>query len=287
MSQPPVRATVPATRLSFPFNLRPLLMFWNALFLRAGEFTPDPTRSALWNRGAYLVEGLGHCGGCHSPRNVLGAERGGARHLSGGRVEGWDAPALTAVNAAPIAWSEAELFSYLRTGTSRFHGSAAGPMQAVTANLALLPEEDVRAMAHYLASFNAQLPAAAQQEMAQILEIRALRPDDLAHEAGARLFEGACGSCHDPQSASPSTAVRPSLAFNTNMHSADPNNVLRAVLDGVNVPALGPTGAMPAFRTSFDDRQIADLLAYLRARFASDKPAWTGLADAAARRRAE
>ncbi len=282
MSQPPVRASVPATRLSFPFNLRPLLTFWNALFLRSGEFVPDPVRSTVWNRGAYLVEGLGHCGGCHSPRNLLGAERGGARHLAGGRAEGWDAPPLTAVNAAPIAWSEAELFSYLRTGTSRFHGSAAGPMQAVTANLAQVPEEDVRAIAHYLASFNAELPAPAQQEMAQILETQALRPDDLAHAAGARLFEGACGSCHDPASASPSVAARPSLAFNTNVHSADPNNVLRAVLDGVNVPALGPAGAMPAFRGSFDDRQVADLLAYLRARFASDKPAWTRLADAAA-----
>jgi nicotinate dehydrogenase subunit B len=154
-------------------------------------------------------------------------------------------------------------------------------MQAVTANLAQVPEEDVRAMAHYLASFNAELPAAAQQEMAHILETQALRPDDLAQEAGAHLFEGACGSCHDPLSASPS-AARPSLAFNTNVHSADPNNVLRAVLDGVNVPALGPAGAMPAFRGSFDDRQVADLLAYLRARFASDKPAWTRLADAAA-----
>jgi nicotinate dehydrogenase subunit B len=290
MSQPPVSAAVPATRLSFPFNVRPLLTFWNALFLRAGEFVPDPVRSSEWNRGAYLVEGLGHCGGCHSPRNVLGAERGGSRHLAGGRAEGWDAPALTAVNGAPIAWSEAELFSYLRTGTSRFHGSAAGPMQAVTANLAQLPEDDVRAMAHYLASFNAQLPAAAQEEMAHILEARAIRPDDLSYEAGARLFEGACASCHEPTSPTllaSLPAARPSLALNTNMHNADPNNVLRAVLDGVNVPALGPAGAMPAFRASFDDRQVADLLAYLRARFANDKPAWTGLAAAAARRRAE
>jgi nicotinate dehydrogenase subunit B len=285
MSQPPVSAAVPATRLSFPFNLRPLLMIWNALFLRSGEFVPDPARTAQWNRGAYLVEGLGHCGGCHSPRNLLGAEQGGARHLAGGRAEGWDAPPLTAVNAAPIAWSEAELFSYLRTGSSRLHGSAAGPMQAVAANLAQLPEEDVRAMAHYLASFNAQIPAAAQQEMLQLLEARAARPHDLAHEAGARLFEGACASCHDSLSAPLSTAAIPSLALNTNVHSADPNNVLRAVLDGVNIPASGPAGAMPAFRSSFDDGQIADLLAYLRARFASDKPAWTRLADAAAQQR--
>ncbi len=293
MAQPPVRAIAPATRLSFPFNLRPLLSFWNALFLRAGEFVPDPSRSAQWNRGAYLVEGLGHCAACHSPRNLFGAEQGGVRHLAGGAADGWDAPPLTARSAAPIAWSEAELFSYLFTGTSRFHGSAAGPMQAVTANLAQLPESDVRAMARYLASFQAQIPPAAQQDMRQVLEARSAPAQDLVHEAGARLFEGACASCHEAISASPSASpagspaalARTSLALNTNVHSARPNNVLRAVLDGVNVPALGPHGAMPAFRCSLDDAQLAELLAYVRARFASDKPAWTGLADAAARQR--
>jgi nicotinate dehydrogenase subunit B len=298
MSQPPVRASVPATRLSFPFNVRPLLTFWNALFLRSGEFVPDPAQSAEWNRGAYLVEGLGHCSACHSPRNVLGAEQGGERHFAGGSADGWDAPPMTALNAAPIAWSEAELFSYLRTGTSRFHGSAAGPMQAVVANLAQLPESDVHAMAHYLASFNAQIPLAAQQEMAQILDARTLGKTGLAQEAGARLFEGACASCHEPQSASaagpeawatsaasPAAPARTSLALNTNVHGATPNNVLRAVLDGVNVATLGPAGAMPAFRGSLDDRQVGELLSYLRARFAGDKPAWTGLAEATARSR--
>jgi nicotinate dehydrogenase subunit B len=131
--------------------------------------------------------------------------------------------------------------------------------------------------------------------MAEILDARTFAKTDLAHEAGARLFEGACASCHEPLSAAPAGPAGPagaaapqaraSLALNTNVHGATPTNVLRAVLDGVNVATLGPEGAMPAFRGSLDDRQIGELLSYLRARFASDKPAWTGLAEATARSR--
>jgi nicotinate dehydrogenase subunit B len=261
-----------------------LLAFWNALFLRSGEFVPDPTQSAEWNRGAYLVEGLGHCAACHSPRNALGASIGGARHLSGGIVEGWEAPALTSRSRAPIPWDEAELYRYLKTGTTLRHGAAAGPMQAVVASLAEAADADVRAMAHYIASFNASLGEPEQRRMAGLLEARALPAAEHAHPAGARLFLGACAACHEP-TAGLLAGVGPSLALNTNLHSADPTNVLRAVLDGVNVPGLAHLGAMPGFRHSLDDAQLADLLGYLRARFASEESAWSDLEAAAARAR--
>ena len=119
----------------------------------------------MWNRGAYLVEGLGHCGACHSPRNELGAEMA-TRYLAGGFAEGWEAPALTSLSQAPIPWSEDELFAYLRTGESRFHGVAAGPMAPVVKELKALPDEDIRAMAVYLASFNTAVDAPAQQALA-------------------------------------------------------------------------------------------------------------------------
>ena len=114
-----------------------------------------PTRPnpRSWNRGAYLVEGLGHCSACHSPRNALGAEKANA-YLAGGFAEGWEAPALTSLSQAPIPWSEDELYAYLRTGESRLHGVAAGPMAPVVKELAALPDSDIRAMAVYLASFN-------------------------------------------------------------------------------------------------------------------------------------
>ena len=126
MAQAPVRTENRAHALAFPFNWRPLLAGWNALFHIAATFTPDPAHSAAWNRGAYLVEGLGHCSACHSPRNALGAEKTNA-YLAGGLAEGWEAPPLTSLSQAPIPWSEDELFAYLRTGNSRFHGVAAVP----------------------------------------------------------------------------------------------------------------------------------------------------------------
>ena len=142
-------------QLAFPFNWRPLLAGWNALFHRPGLFEADAAQSATWNRGAYLVEGLGHCGACHSPRNALGAEKAEA-YLAGGFAEGWEAPPLTSLSHAPIPWSEDELYAYLRTGESRFHGVAAGPMAPVVKELAALPDEDIRAMAVYLGSFQEQ-----------------------------------------------------------------------------------------------------------------------------------
>ena len=124
-----------------------------AVSLTARRSRRIAAKSATWNRGAYLVEGLGHCGACHSPRNALGAEKAEA-YLAGGFAEGWEAPPLTSLSQAPIPWSEDELFAYLRTGESRFHGVAAGPMAPVVKELAALPDDDIRAMAVYLGSFN-------------------------------------------------------------------------------------------------------------------------------------
>src|SRR5258705_364282 len=153
MAQTPARADNPKAALAFPFNWRPLVAGWNALFHEAKVFEADPTRSTIWYRGAYLGEGLGHCGACHSPRNALGAEQAGA-YLAGGFPEGWEAPPLTPLSHAPLPRSEDELYVYLRTGESRFHGVAAGPMAPVVKELAGLPDQDIRAMAVYFRSFN-------------------------------------------------------------------------------------------------------------------------------------
>src|SRR6202011_2248316 len=112
------------------------------LFHEASAFQPDKTRSETWNRGAYLVEGLGHCGACHSPRNAFGAEKTNA-YLAGGFAEGWEAPPLTSLSLAPVPWDEEELYAYLRKGESRFHGVAAGPMAPVVKDLASLPDQDI------------------------------------------------------------------------------------------------------------------------------------------------
>jgi nicotinate dehydrogenase subunit B len=284
MSQTPVAARTPPAHMAFPFNIRPLMAAWNTLFLRPGLMQADPTRAPQWNRGAYLVESLGHCGACHTPRNALGAEQARTSYLAGGAVDGWHAPALTTLSRAPIPWTEAELFSYLRTGFSRFHGTAAGPMAPVVEQLSALPDADIRAMATYLASF---APTAHDQPEVRAAALQAaatavLRPLDTL---GGKLYEGACASCHS-DSGPTLFGVRPALALNTNVHAADPDNLIRVILDGIPKPAAAALGDMPGFRDSFSDAQIAALVNYLRGSFAPGAPAWGGVEQAVARLRA-
>jgi nicotinate dehydrogenase subunit B len=284
MAQPAVRAETPKNHLAFPFNWRPLLAGWNALFHSAAAFEADPTKSATWNRGAYLVEGLGHCGACHSPRNALGAEKAGA-YLAGGFAEGWEAPPLTSLSQAPIPWSEDEFFAYLRSGESRLHGVAAGPMAPVVRGLAALPDQDIRAMAVYLASFNdTAVDRPAQHALAARLETATLPRTVAASPAGARLYEGACAVCHAVGGA-PLFGSRPSLALNSNLHSAVPDNLIQVILHGIASPVSGDLGYMPAFKDSMSDGQLAELVSYLRQQFAPDKPAWTGVQAAVGRAR--
>jgi nicotinate dehydrogenase subunit B len=290
MAQQPVEAIVPATRLAFPFSMRPLMAGWNALFLKPEAYRPDPAQSVLWNRGAYLAEGLGHCGACHTPRNALGAERGGRAYLTGGVAEGWEAPPLTALSRAPVPWSEAELFRYLRTGFSPLHGVAAGPMGPVVEGLAQLPASDVQAIAHYIASFGATAPAAsATTELAlaaQVERDNAMSSRNLGGD-GKNLYQGACAVCHQADSGPQLFGVKPALALNSNLHSATPDNLVRVILNGIDTPAHSELGYMPGFRDSFDDRQLSELVVYLRGRFAAAQPAWNNVPATVKKLRAE
>jgi nicotinate dehydrogenase subunit B len=286
MAQPAVRAETPQNALAFPFNLRPLMAGWNALFHKSSTFQHDSTKSEIWNRGAYLVEGLGHCSACHSPRNALGAEKANA-YLAGGFAEGWEAPALTSLSQAPVPWSEGELYAYLRTGESRLHGVAAGPMAPVVKELTALPDSDIRAMSVYLASFNeTSMDLAAQQALAARLESSTGTRASAASSIGARVYQGACAVCHEVGGA-PLFGSRPSLALNSNLHSAVPDNLIQLILHGIAKPAATDLGYMPAFKDSLTDGQVAELAAYLRRQFAPDKPAWTGIQAAVGRIRQE
>ncbi|MGY3239898.1 MULTISPECIES: molybdopterin cofactor-binding domain-containing protein [unclassified Bradyrhizobium] len=277
MAQPAVRTTAPANALAFPFNFRPLLAGWNALFHRAREFKPDPAKSQAWNRGAYLVESLGHCSGCHSPRNPLGAEQRGA-YLAGGFAEGWEAPPLTSLSHAPIPWSEDELFAYLRTGHSRYHGVAAGPMAPIVRDLKALPDQDIRAMAVYLGSFN----DSAVDAPALATKLESATQVTAASSSGARLYQGACAVCHEVGGL-PLFGSRPSLALNSNLHSATSDNLVQVILHGITEPASSDLGYMPAFRASMSDAQVEELVTFLRQQFAPDKPAWSGVRETIAR----
>ena len=280
MSQAPVSQPATSNAMQFPFNLRPLMAGWNAIFLRSGEVKAQPQRSAQWNRGSYLVNGLGHCAACHSPRNLMGAQKGGSAFLAGGMVDGWEAPALNGLSKAPTPWTEDQLFSYLSTGYTDAHGVAAGPMGPVVTELAKLPDSDRRAMAVYLASLSGD--ALAQPEPGPA----APQVSTLALSNGQRVFEGACQGCHADGLGPKLFGISPSLASNSNLHSALPDNLLKVILQGIPVPATADLGYMPGFKDSLSNRQISELTAYLRQRFAPSEPAWQSLEQKVAQIRA-
>ncbi len=282
MAQPAVASRPPTTQLAFPFSLRPLMGFWNALFHHPTEVTPDPQRSAEWNRGAELVNGLGHCGGCHTPRGALGAEKSQTAYLQGALVDGWEAPALTALNRSPVPWTEEALFNYLRRGHSPQHGMAAGPMGEVVRELAVVPDADVRAMAVYLSSLNPvpDSPDLARQAQTLIQTAAAKAPPP---SAAQRQFEGSCGSCHHDGDGPQLLGLNQPLALNTNLHSERPDNLIRVILEGVQRPASRDIGFMPSFAQSLSDAQIAELAGWMRARYAPQQPAWQNLPEAVAR----
>jgi nicotinate dehydrogenase subunit B len=287
MVQPAVAGAPPENQLRFPFNLRPLMALWNALFLQSGAVTQDATRSALWNRGAYLVNGLGHCGACHTERNALGAERRHDAYLGGALLQGWEAPALGALARTPVRWTAAQMARYLQRGHDAEHGMAGGTMAPVVRGLAQLPEDDVRAIAHYLVALQSESsPSTSTSMTAETLIARSREQAAVLRGPAQRLFESACGACHHDGDGPELVGLNQPLALNPNLHSARPDNLLRTILDGIQDPAFMAIGHMPAYRHALTDAQITELAAYMRQRFAPDQPAWNGLLAAVAQARA-
>jgi mono/diheme cytochrome c family protein len=276
MTREPVRARAPRNRLVFPANVRPLLAVWKWLYFQPGRFVAQAGQSAEWNRGAYLVEGLAHCGACHTPRNAAGAEQK-ERPLGGGEAEGWHAPALAAASRAPVPWTTQALYAYLRTGFDADHGLAAGPMAPVADSLATVPEADVRAIAVYLADL-AGTPRATNTSLAN----RSTSDDDAA---GAIVFAGACATCHHASDAIP--GVRPvPLAATSSVNDPTPRNALRIVSEGLHPDSGEPGAMMPAFAGELTDAQIVAVVQYLRTHF-GDRPAWDDVDETLRRIRKE
>ena len=296
MAQAPVRAATAAAQMHWPFSLRPLMALWNALFHHPPAELAQPDAAAQ-SRGAYLVNTLGHCGSCHTPRNALGAERGGAAYLSGAMVDGWEAPALTALSHAPVPWTEDELFRYLRDGHTLQHGVATGPMAPVVRELGPLPDDDIRAMASYLAGFQlpgadpaspaAPQPAPVAGALQQPQPMPTLRTDPGVPGPQQRMFDGACGACHHDGDGPQLLGLNLPLAYSSKLHSERPDNLLQVILHGIELPAGPAIGFMPPFRYVLSDGQIAELAAYMRQRYAPDKAPWGDLEPALQRARVE
>ena len=275
MTRAPVHAPARANQLRFPLDQRFVIAGWKLLFLRRETFQPDNTKSAEWNRGAYLVEGLAHCGACHTPRNALGAERASAP-FAGGDVDNWHAYAINAQSPSPVPWDADALFMYLRDGWHPDHGVARGPMAQVVSNLSSVPESDIRAIATYMAGWFGA-PTADRKRRGDEALTQAKSPATqapAANAAGASIYAAACAGCHETSRPLPYGGVN--LGLSTAISSPDARNAANIVLSGVRPVEGERSPIMPGFAASMDDGQIAALLNYLRARFGS-QPAWTGV----------
>ncbi|RUL79093.1 cytochrome c [Dyella choica] len=265
MTRGAVHAPARSNELLLPLRFRPMLAFWNLLYVHEG---PRPSMGASpVERGRYLVEGLGHCSSCHTPLNLIGGEKGGD-YLGGGEVDGWSAPPLDALLGAPQPWTQEQLVAYLSTGLATEHGAAAGPMRPVVENLSRVPREDVEAIAAYLFSIQnkAVHNAAAQPEASAALANHVSN--------GKTVFEAACATCHGSGSAMSAYEQRPPLALSSAFNGSSEHNAVLTVLQGLPWPSEpGVTTYMPAFADVLTDAQIADVVTYLRVS-AAGRPAW-------------
>jgi len=252
----PVRHEVDTNQLPFPFNIRASLIAWNWLVFEEGEYRPDPDRSAAWNRGAYLVQGLGHCGSCHTPKNLIGGDKDD-EFLTGSALQSWMAPDITANSHTGIGgWSEAEIVRYLKTGANRFD-MASGPMaEAVEHSTQHWKDEDLSAVALYLKSLGDR-----EQPPPE-----ALSADTATMRTGALIYEDQCSACHTPDGEG-ITHLFPRLAQAPLVNSRDATSLIRVVLAGsraVGTDAAPTAPAMPSFAWNMSDEHIADVLTYVR-----------------------
>jgi mono/diheme cytochrome c family protein len=253
---PPVENRVDRDTLPFPFNIRLSMAGWNALFFTPGEFKAEPARSDEFNRGAYLVEGLGHCGACHTPFNAFGANRND-KYLQGNRIDNWTAPNITNDEQAGLGkWSVDDIVQYLKTGQTRT-SLASGPMKDVIENsTSKMSDADLKAIAVYLKERGAAGPSAPTP----------LAASDPRMQMGEAIFVDTCSACHQ-RSGAGVEHMFPKLAGNVIATQADPASLIRIIIAGGRAAATEtrPTApAMPSLGYRLNDDEIAAVVTYVR-----------------------
>ncbi|MEF2070158.1 c-type cytochrome [Consotaella aegiceratis] len=282
---PPVKNEVQETRLDFPFNQRWGIRAWNWVGLPESEFKP-PFQDDQLNRGAYLVEGPGHCGACHTPRNDLsvqaGFSEGSDDFLSGGKIGGWSAPDLRGDDSAPQSWSADDLALYLSTGRNA-HSAVAGEMTLVVQDsLQYLSDDDMAAMVAYLRAIgrNGPAPENAGNEPAQqggtarepTDTEKLLVSADPSMDLGARLYLDNCNACHfaDGRGAA---EVFPRLDGNSLVTADSPAGLVSLILNGAELPSTSKRPErlrMPGFADRLSDDEVAALASFLRQAWSND-----------------
>jgi mono/diheme cytochrome c family protein len=251
----PVRNAVEANMLPFPFNIRAAMRVWNALYFNEGDYQPNPHQSAEWNRGAFLVDGPGHCGACHTPKTALGGDKT-AQYLEGTYLQGWSAPDITNNSRLGLgAWSKEDLVAYLKSGHNRVT-AATGPMgEVVTLSTAFMTDSDLNAIAAYLKSLPGKADAPA-----------ALAANDPAMTAGSAIYRDQCSACHGLDGKG-IAELFPSVADSSMVKSGDPTTSIRIVLRGarsVGTAAQPTAPGMPSYGKQLDDDEVAAVLTYMR-----------------------
>ncbi|HMK85466.1 MAG TPA: cytochrome c [Steroidobacteraceae bacterium] len=289
-------ATLPAisepnrpNELSFPFNQRWAMSFWNAAFFKSQRFKADPSKSAQWNSGAYLATALGHCGECHTPRNFgFGLEH--AHELAGEELQGWRAYNITSDAKHGIgSWSDTEIAAYLTTGHSPGRAAAAGPMgEAVAHSLQFMKPDDSAALVSYLRTVPAQggkhpididvKPPALAASTAVLPAAQELH----AGSQGLKLFEGACVGCHEWTGQGRQTNYA-TLDGTRGVNDVSAANVTEIILQGVHMRVGGNDVYMPAFGKAYSDVEVSALANYVVAHFGGKQGTVTP-ADVAKRR---
>jgi mono/diheme cytochrome c family protein len=258
---PSVHKPVVSNKLPFPLNIRMTMIAWDDLYFTPGEFHDQPGKSKEWNRGAYLVQGPGHCGACHTPKTFLGGDKKSSA-LQGYTIQGWVAPDITSGNGPLATWSVDDLAQYLKTGHNRFAAAAGLMGEVVELSTSKLSDPDVKAMATYLKDVTGPKPAAEKPA------------DQNVVAAGGAIYQDLCSACHKSDGSGVPNLI-PNLSRAATVNTGDPTTVLRVILNGAQSASTDrePTGpAMPAFGWQLNDAQIAAVASYVRNHWGSAPP---------------
>jgi len=258
----PVNEAAPATKLPWPYNMRWTMAFWNVAFLDSSHFTPDSSKDAQWNRGAYVVEALEHCGECHTPRAIT-QNLDNSKKFSGTALQGWKAYNITASKQSGVGgWSDDSLASYLSTGHADGHSSASGPMaEAVSNSLRYVNADDVKAIVAYLRSIPAidNAPAIAQNPPAAT-------ETSPQPGLGVQVFAGNCANCHDWNGKGVQSPYANLLGSRT-VNDPDATNLMAIVLYGSNAPLPIEHAFMPPFARGHSDDELAAVANFVNGYF--------------------
>lgn len=259
---PPVKKEKPENELPFPLDWRVLLAGWNLMFFDPGVYRPDPNKSEAWNRGAYLVEGPGHCAGCHSEKNLLGADKE-SRHLKGGNLENWSAPDIRGgKNGGLEDWSEDQIVEFLKTGRNEHTAAFSIMAEVIELSTQNMTDEDLRAIALYLKDLDGDEPEPPE------------RPDDAVLAAGEAIYRDSCNACHRTNGSGVPRFFAP-LRGSGKVNNPDATTMIRAILEGArSVPTeTHPTPlTMPPFDWKLTDEQVAAVASYVRASWGNTAP---------------